>query len=1294
MAMCVCLRCICFIFLIVFCSCLDVNVSIKVPVNPANEDMAIITVESFVAALPATFSVLAVAEGVKVTTQLSVCPAGYYCVMRDALPVPCPLGTHYPLQGAQNESQCEICPPGRVCGLGTAIPLNCTAGTFRNATGGESLETDCEECYVGSYCVSGSVLPVSCVSGTVRATPGGTGLESCAPCPTGSWCGENTSVPTPCAAGTFRNDTGGATSDSCSTCIAGFYCVEGASVPTPCPSRTYSPSTGASVCLPCPEGSVCAVGTITPVPCDAGTYRNITSGEIQEDCTACIIGHYCESGSVHPSACDMGTYQTSTGMSVCDKCSAGEYQSEMGLNFCNTCGAGTYSTGTGMTGSFDCVSCYTGSYQTGHGMTSFSDCTPCASNHYCPTPTTFFDCPGFSHSPNGTGSITSCVCDLGYEGPNGGPCTICNTSVWCKSGTPNNCPENSLVNFPGGSSLSDCMCVAGFFGYAMKTMGVPCAVCQANSYCEGGAANLTVDCPYGEYSPPGTDSVTACYCPANASSGPGATNFDMCTCNPRFKRLNNETFYPTGWECVSCGANEVCFNDTSIICPPNSYSAVSVPSYDQCVCNPGYYHGNDLEYFNFCKQCDADNYCTGDSTKKQCNYLMVAPPQSVNISACYCIDGYVGKGNDTCSPCPRNHYCTLGDAFQCPSFSTSPVQSATLSQCQCLPGYWGPNGGSCRACLPGTSKTFTGCVNCSNQVATDCATCQLGSYANISANGAPCSLCPPGTYLDSTGNLAISACKSCAKGTYQTGHGLTAASDCQYCGTGTYGTGTAMISASNCSVCQAGKYQTGVGFGQEGAVVPGRLLGAVAYHPFESSNFLSNALSSSPLISRGTGATYTDDAPVPLKGSAYFSGSGSLQSVTVSIGAIRQTLSLSFWVKVTAATTGTILTLVPSDATSGIRFWKQSGNIFYWKSWETPVPLLFDAWTHIAVVISADTSSLFVNGGSPQSFYCDWVNRNIVITFGDNAPAYNDKFIGQLAQIVVYQTELLPGHIKSLATALYYSGTCLFCPAGSYSFTGASICTQCGAGTFSAIVAATTSNVCTTCQYASYAAASGASTCTLCPMFSNTTSNGSVFPSQCLCNPGYYGNCSAVSTAPNGLLAYYRFQLSNMMGDSSGNGNTLNPNNYPQSNLYNVGDSPIGLVSYGSLLLDSTYNAIPTKSLVSRTGNVSVCLWMKHSNPGWYQQALWLGTSTYSFTLSWQPSVWIWSIFPNYGFLPAIPSGKWFHLCLVFSSNKVFNLYLNGVLYAQASTYFWFADFQFYFGNNGGGTPLPVNMQR
>ena len=327
---------------------LDVNVSIKVPVA-ANEETPAITAETFVAALPPIFSVLAVVEATKVMTQLSICPPGYFCSTKGSLPEPCPLGTYYPLPGAQNVSQCEICPPGRVCGVGTAEPLNCSAGTFREQEGGESLQTDCYDCYVGSYCVSGSVTPVACVSGTVRSTPGGSGPSSCSPCPTGYWCGENTSVPTACPVGTFRNETGGTSVASCESCLPGSYCLEGFSTPTPCPSGTYCNVSGATECLPCTIGNVCPSGTVTPVPCNSGTFRNETGGGSQGDCSLCIIGHYCLNGGIVPEECAIGTHQTALGATTCDLCIPGEYQADTAMNFCDTCGAGTYLTGSGMT---------------------------------------------------------------------------------------------------------------------------------------------------------------------------------------------------------------------------------------------------------------------------------------------------------------------------------------------------------------------------------------------------------------------------------------------------------------------------------------------------------------------------------------------------------------------------------------------------------------------------------------------------------------------------------------------------------------------------------------------------------------------------------------------------------------------------------------------------------------------------------------------------------------------------------------------------------------------------------
>ena len=66
----------------------------------------------------------------------------------------------------------------------------------------------------------------------------------------------------------------------------------------------------------------------------------------------------------------------------------------------------------------------------------------------------------------------------------------------CRSGTPNPCPANSLVNGTGAWEITDCLCVRGYYGFALNP--VPCALCQADYYCQGQAVNLTLVCPYGE----------------------------------------------------------------------------------------------------------------------------------------------------------------------------------------------------------------------------------------------------------------------------------------------------------------------------------------------------------------------------------------------------------------------------------------------------------------------------------------------------------------------------------------------------------------------------------------------------------------------------------------------------------------------------------------------------------------------------------------------------------------------------------------------------------------------------
>ena len=158
-------------------------------------------------------------------------------------------------------------------------------------------------------------------------------------------------------------------------------------------------------------------------------------------------------------------------------------------------------------------------------MTAVAKCLLCPANTFQPLTRQVSQavcqaCPPLTHSPNGSAIQVDCVCYLGYEGANWGPCTVCNSSVWCQSGTPNPCPANSLVNETGAWEITGCLCLPGYYWFALNP--APCALCQADYFCPGQVVNLTLACPYGEYSLPCANALSSCYCPGNASSSPWA----------------------------------------------------------------------------------------------------------------------------------------------------------------------------------------------------------------------------------------------------------------------------------------------------------------------------------------------------------------------------------------------------------------------------------------------------------------------------------------------------------------------------------------------------------------------------------------------------------------------------------------------------------------------------------------------------------------------------------------------------------------------------------------------------
>jgi len=138
-------------------------------------------------------------------------------------------------------------------------------------------------------------------------------------------------------------------------------------------------------------------------------------------------------------------------------------------------------------------------------------------------------CPARANSPKGATSQASCSCNAGYEGDNGGPCTLCvagsykvtagsESCTLCEEGKfgtetgalnggfCQSCPLNTSA--PSGSDdLSDCTCEIGTFGPA----GGPCEPCPAGLWCAGGMKNA---CPSHASSDVGSDAETDCQCHA------------------------------------------------------------------------------------------------------------------------------------------------------------------------------------------------------------------------------------------------------------------------------------------------------------------------------------------------------------------------------------------------------------------------------------------------------------------------------------------------------------------------------------------------------------------------------------------------------------------------------------------------------------------------------------------------------------------------------------------------------------------------------------------------------------
>ena len=396
---------------------------------------------------------------------------------------------------------------------------------------------------------------------------------------------------------------------------------------------------------------------------------------------------------------------------------------------------------------------------------------------------------------------------------------------------PSGCPPHSQTLVMGSGLITDCKCMAGYYGtvgvdgaetscvacsdgsYSLavdQPLSDTCIPCNAGQYCPSISAS-PVFCAPGTYSgvvmawnssvcipfPAGyygnitgaTSMLQATACPAASySSVIGATDVSVCQ------------WCPVGQYCLDIGTDPApCTN-----LPENAHytGPGNLPTNCPWVCDPAYYLS---ENGTTCLPCNADNWCYAN-VQNQCPLNSQAVPLSSAQQACICKPGYYGDGSisgtSPCSQCWQGYYCEGGNlnmSVQCPENSTSPFGSVVLGQCQCLPGYVGDNGSACALCAPDTVCLSGQLSFCPLHSTAPAGTSSIEScvadpgYFQYSLGDVPVQ-CPESYYC--TGGLVISRCVENAVSQLGSSSDL----DC-YCDRGYEG-----VNNSACVACQDGTW--------------------------------------------------------------------------------------------------------------------------------------------------------------------------------------------------------------------------------------------------------------------------------------------------------------------------------------------------------------------------------------------------------------------------------------------------------------------------------------------------------
>lgn len=518
-------------------------------------------------------------------------------------------------------------------------------------------------------------------------------------------------------------------SSICSLCDEGTFCFS--------ESLKYCPGNSTS-----PLGSF----NIKNCSCNAGFYQNMDFS-----CSLCGKGNFCIGDGTATPCADHETTVTpySTTQSEC-VCTAGYFVSN---SVCIGCAAGKYKN---FVGNGACLECPINTFNDNIKQDSVNSCTQCPSN---------------SSSSSGSNSISSCVCNAGFERLSN-VCSVCNPGYYendgvclaCEKAKFNtlkgetvceHCPSNTYTVSTASISIQNCLCSPGYELQAINSEDFSCKACASGKFERNGFCK---NCNTGKYQP--EINATSCVdCPSNSNNtDPGSNSKSDCLCGPGYAH--------DGENCVVCTAGSY----------KSGYANTGCES-----CQSGKYNSVDGE--SACLDCPLDTYqdVDGQTSCKECTANSISNEASVSIEECLCIEGFAATVNE-CISCSRGKYKTTvenTDCIYCPDgkTTTSNTSSSTddcidcpfnayahknVSQvCKACPeyssSYSGSHGiGTC-SCKPGYTLDTTLCVQC-----------ELGKYKMLSGS-APCINCPAGSEgnADSHMRTNIGVCSECDAGKFE-----------------------------------------------------------------------------------------------------------------------------------------------------------------------------------------------------------------------------------------------------------------------------------------------------------------------------------------------------------------------------------------------------------------------------------------------------------------------------------------------------------------------------------------------